>query len=662
MQRRINLLALASLAASAVLASAQTVPPSQAAPAQTGQTSGQIIGQTSTSHPLFTAAAQTTGDAVPTSDAPRHKHITSRDRDRAEQLSVEGTKALLAQDARKAMDDFQRAGELDPDNHRYGADEAIAREHLVTELVQQADKARLTGHDKTAQQALAEAFRLDPENPEVTQHYADVLADHPSDTPLAPADLKLTAPPVQIKAAPVVRSFHLRAPAQDVVRQVMQAYGVQPTFEKSVKNEVIRFDADGVNYAQAAHLLTLVTDTFVVPLDPARVMLVADTKANRADYQRRAIETVYLPGLDENERTQVGQIAREVFDAQESNVSAAHGALTVRAPQEDLAALNTTLTDLMQGRSEIMLDVRMFEIDRTGTRIQGILLPNQTTIFNIPSEISSLLTANASTIQQIISSGLASPGDYAAIAAILLASGQASSSLFDQPFAYFGNGLFQTGVTSAGASGNASLNISDVHSLDQMQLRVEDQQDEMIRSGTRYPIITSSYSNLAGSNLSVAGITSPGVSTALQGLGLSASSLLSTQETIPQVQYEDLGLTLHVQPHLTGDGDISLKLDLKLDSLEGATLNDIPVLDDREVTAVTAMRPGSTTLLVSNLNRQDANAVTGIPGLNELPGLEMGTYQNDTKTVMELAILITPHVIRRVHTERATPMIMLSQH
>ena len=69
----------------------------------------------------------------------------------------------------------------------------------------------------------------------------------------------------------------------------------------SLGRQTIRFDADDVDYAQAAHLLNLVTDSFMVPLDPVRVLVAKETKENHEKYDRLSVETIRLPGLTATE-------------------------------------------------------------------------------------------------------------------------------------------------------------------------------------------------------------------------------------------------------------------------------------------------------------------------------------------------------------------------
>jgi general secretion pathway protein D len=358
--------------------------------------------------------------------------------------------------------------------------------------------------------------------------------------------------------------------------------------------------------------------------------------------------------------TEITNIAKNVFTLRTASADVGQSALTVRGPTADLNALNKTLTTLLEGRSELQLDVRMYEIDRTKAVDLGAILPNQTSVFNVYSEARNILNSNASLVQEIISSGLAAPGDWEAILAILIASGQISNSILTQPFGVFGGGLSLTGIAYQGGSVNMQLNSSDVRAIDQMQLRVLDREESTLKTGERYPIETSSFSSLGSAPLNIPGLSTAGLSSTLQGLGITPAQLqAAATATIPQVQYQDIGLTLKVTPSIEGTNRVSLKFDLTLSSLAGASLNDLPLLNNREYNAITSVRVGESALLVSSLSRQESNAVTGIPGLSELPGFQSTTNNNSNLNVAELAIVITPHIVRAVHQGAQEKMIML---
>lgn len=573
-----------------------------------------------------------------------------------------GAKALNHEDFKTAEKDFESAVELVPGNPQYQAALEIARQHQVTALVQAADKAKLLGRSDEARTDLIEAFHLDPNNPMVAQHIDEIAHDAVPDIGQHYAEADAAGAPIELAPAQTRRSFHLHTNANDLLRQVLAAYGVTAALDSSVKNQSVRFDADDVDFNEAARMVKLVTKTFFVPLDPSRVLVAEDTKDNRTRYERLAVETVYFPGLTPTEISDMGNVARNLFDAQQTTVSPGNSTLTVRAPVGKMAVLNSTFAEMLDGRSEIQLEVRLYSIAKTRALNIGVQLPQQTTVFNVPSELNSFLANNQSLVQQIISSGLASSGDFAAIAAIIIASGAATGSILSQPFGVFGGGNTLTGVTISGATANLSLNSSDTRSLDNITLRLLDQEESTIRSGTHYPIITSTYSNLAGSTLAIPGLSSAGISSALAGLGIGGTALSTTSQTLPQVQYEDLGLTLKVKPYVQKQRDVTLNLDLKIDSLSGTTLNGNPVLDNQQYTSIITLPEGESALVVSAMSKQQSRAVSGVPGLSDLPGFQSTTNNQTENDVSDLLILVTPHIVREAHKQEAGRMFLLPVH
>jgi general secretion pathway protein D len=183
-----------------------------------------------------------------------------------------------------------------------------------------------------------------------------------------------------------------------------------------------------------------------------------------------------------------------------------------------------------------------------------------------------------------------------------------------------------------------------VRSLDDVQLRLSDGKEGTFRSGTRYPIVTSTYTSAVPSSLT----------SALQGVqvnGTSASALLaqltsSASATTPQVQYEDLGLTLKATPTAMKSNQVHVKLDLKIEALGGSALNSIPILNNRTLTSDVTIPAGQTVLLATEVSRQEQRAVAGLPGLSELPGFQ-GTDKSLNVAKGELLITVTPVIVRK---------------
>ena len=642
---------------SAALAVALGLALAPGAPAQQASEAQQTPAPTQPAGAAEQQAAAPDGAAATASKA---GHPSKHDRVEAQKLFVEGAKDIEHDNIRAAMDAFVRAAELNPEERKYEMADQIARQHLVTELIQEADKDKILGHFAEARAKIAQAYSVDPGSPVVAQHMDELASAAVAGEPAERSEAIAAAPPIELQPQPGMRSFHLRASERNLIAQVLPAYGIQPTLDDSVGAQMVRYDVDDADFATAERTLSMATGTFIVPLDPARALVAKDSRANRDKFERVAMETVYLPGMAADQLTEITNIAKNVFALRTASADVDQTALTVRGSPANLSALNATLTTLLEGRSELQLDVRMYEIDRTKAVNLGAILPNQTTVFNVYSEARNILNSNSSLVQEIISSGLAAPGDWEAILAILIASGQLSNTILTQPFGVFGGGLSLTGIAYQGGSLNMQLNSSDVRALDQMQVRVLDREESTIKAGERYPIETSSYSSLGAAPLNIPGLSTAGLSSTLSGLGITPAQLeAAATATIPQVQYQDIGLTLKVTPNIEGTNRVSLKFDLTLSSLGGSSLNGLPVLNNREYNAITSVAVGESALVVSSLTRQESNAITGIPGLSEIPGFQDTTNKNSNLDIGELAIVITPHIVRSAHGKAQEKMIML---
>jgi len=176
---------------------------------------------------------------------------------------------------------------------------------------------------------------------------------------------------------------------------------------------------------------------------------------------------------------------------------------------------------------------------------------------------------------------------------------------------------------------NLSLNTSDSRELDEIELRMEDGQDETIKEGERYPIQTSSFSSLSSSSSSISGLTSAGSSSSLSSL---LSSVSSTTSSVPMIQYEDLGLNLKMTPKVLRDGDVALTIDLKLDALAGTSIDGNPVLDNRAYSGTVTLREGEASVVATEMDKSESLAISGTPGISEIPGLNNVTDKDMQRT------------------------------
>jgi general secretion pathway protein D len=570
----------------------------------------------------------------------------------ADDAYLAGAKQLAHNDVVAAERNFARAAALDPGKPEYALSLTVAKEHHVTALVQQAAKARLLGHDEEANRLFEEAKALDPDNLIVTQHlHAAALpaADAPGLTTASDAIARLGGP-IHLAPTAGTQTFHTRGDTQSVMREVYTAFGIKSAFDPSVASQTVRFDLDNVDFDTATKILQTMTHTFATPLTEKSVLLAKDTQENRDRLVPQVEETFFLPALPPEQLTELSNIAKNIFDLKQVTVEPGAGTIVMRGNEDAMKLINATFAEMIDGGAEVMLDVHLYEIDRTHMVNIGANIPPSAGVFSVAAEATSLIASNQAIITQAIAAGLltlsGSPLNMLEQElGFLVASGVVNVSQVSNLLGTFGSGLTLAGLfLGSSSSFNLLLNSTDVHMLDEVQLRVSDNQIGTFRSGTRYPITTSTYSSGVSSSLA----------SALSGVqinGASAASLLSqylggSTATTPQIQYEDLGLTLKATPQVLKSGQVHVHFDLKIEALGGGTLNGIPVLNNRQLTSDVTVPEGQTALLASDLSGLEQHSIEGLPGLSEIPGFQ-GTDKTTEKDTGELLITITPRIVRK---------------
>jgi Flp pilus assembly secretin CpaC len=595
-------------------------------------------------------------DSLPAQDAKPAKATRNSDRRKAAKLYLSSSRLYASGQFEEAMREYEQAATLDPGNADYPLATSVARSHAVTALIQAAAKDRMRGDNAAARAALTHALELEPGNMQVNQHLFELGDDalREQQRPLYEQVAGTAGNATELVTASGSYSFHLRADQRQIIQMVFKTYGVQVTIDDSVRATPIRLDVDNVGFEEAARILGLITTSFYIPLDAHRVLVARDTRENRLQFTSMDFETVYLSGLNKDQLTEVVNLAKNVFDIQQATAEPSSGTITIRAPVKSMKAFNSTMSELLDGRNQVMLEVRMIQLAHTSTRNTGVQPPQSITAFNVYAQEQSILNANQSLVQQIVSSGLASPNDPLAILLILAASGQITNSLLTNGFALFGGGLTQSALSTGPATLNLNLNSSDSRELDDMQLRLGDGEAATLRTGTRYPIQTSTFTSIAGNVPNIPGLTGAGSSSNLSSL---LASYGGSMPNIPQVEYQDLGLTLKATPKVLRNDNVALTIDLKIDALSGASINGNPILNNRAWSGVVTVEKGEAVEVISELDKSESRAISGTPGISEIPGLNNLTGNDIQKNFATLLIIITPHVIRGTQAAGHSPMM-----
>lgn len=592
--------------------------------------------------------------------------VSARHARDADDTYLVGAKAMQRGDLITAEEAFARAARLDPSRPEYALSLTIAREHLISDLVGRAATARRAGNAALANDLLNQARIMDPSSPVVAQHFGPSAVAQPGI--VFPAYLPGSGrspqlgSALELKPSTELHSFHQAASAEEMLRTVYGAYGIKVQFPFAVGgNRTVRLDLDDVDYAAASRIIDKMVNVFAVPVQADGALVVTNTQESRDQYEPLLQETLYMPGLSGEAISELANVARQVFDLKQVTASQTAGDMLVRGNAGTLKLLNAVYADMLDGSSDVQIDIALYEVAKNRTRNLGVQVPGSAGAYSFYTEAQTLISQNQTVIQAAVSSGLITLNgnlahDLPLELGVLQAAGLLNISQITGLLGTIGsfNGVPLAGVFLGSTTTiNFLFNSTEVRTLDFAQLRATNRQPASFRAGTRYPVITGTYSSGITSS-ALSGLTAAQQQLAQQYLGS------STSVSIPQFQYEDLGLTIKATPTVRTGQDVTLDLDMKIEALGGTSLNNIPILNSRALKSIITVPAGQTAVLASEVTRSELRALTGLPGLNDLPGFQ-GTDRDNEKDTSELLITLTPHIVRVGRRDSASKRLAFTQ-
>jgi type II secretory pathway component GspD/PulD (secretin) len=334
------------------------------------------------------------------------------------------------------------------------------------------------------------------------------------------------------------------------------------------------------------------------------------------------------------EVTDIVNLLRNLFEIRFVTPDVRNGTIVVRAPQAVLEGATQFMQGLDSWRPQVMLEVQVFQINHTFARDVGIQIPNQFQLATIPGSVITQL-------QNLLGSGQLNAATLAAALATL----SSQYPIFAGPVATFGGGKTTEALSLGTLKASLSRNESSVSTLEHMTLRVAQGNDATFHLGSRYPVLTSSFS---------ATVNTGALTQALGGQAASTlNGLLGGLSAAPSFSYEDLGLSVKAKPLVNGNSDVALQFEMQFRTLSGQSVNGAPIISNREYKGNVTLMEGEPAVVVGALSRTDAQTLSGIPGLASIPGLNKIASDNSKQVNDdELLVLITPHVIsNNVHDQ-----------
>lgn len=570
----------------------------------------------------------------------------AKDLKAARQAFARGLKLERSKNLEEAFSQFQEAARLVPQDVEYITARELVRQQLAAMHLERGNDHLLSGRQVEALAEFRMAQTLDPQNEFAQQRLRDALGPLPVRTAGAP---QIVASEDAIAAKPLDghHDFHYRGDSRGLIATVASSYGLTAIPDDNFPNRRVHFDLEDADFATAIQAASRVTKSFSVALEDKVLFSTIDTPENHRLYDRMGLRSFYIPGSSSpQELNDLMNSLRTLFEFRFASLNAASSTITLRGPRAALAAATQFLAQLDSSRPEVMLDIKVFEVDHSYARNIGLHIPNQFHLFNIPA--SALAALGGQNIQDLINQLIASGGINQAgnetIAALLAQLQGQQNSIFSQPLATFGGGLTLMGLSLDQLRAALTMNESSVRTLEHVTLRASQQKEATFKLGSRFPILNASFAPI---------FNNAAISQVIQNRSFTAA--------FPSFNYEDLGLTLKAKPLVHGNSDISVELELQFRTLGGTSVNGVPIISNREYKGGILVKGGEPAVVAGMITRTDQKSLSGLPLVSHVPGLRaLSSESSKQEEDDELLILITPYVVRSPERKDA-PEIWLTK-
>ncbi|MDR3675428.1 MAG: hypothetical protein P4N24_08055 [Acidobacteriota bacterium] len=533
----------------------------------------------------------------------------------------EGHKAEERKDWDTALVDYEKAREADPANSLYILHEKNARTNAALFHFKNARQLLKEDRPQDAAAELQKAVRIDPTNAAAAQELNIVLTkqakakkEHSEALQKALKAREAEDQPTTVKLQPfsqeLLGHFKVSADSRRVFETLGKLAGLNVAFTPDFRPAPLSEDLSGIRIEDALALVSLQTKSFWKAVTPNTILVVPDNPNNRRDYDEEVLKTIYLSNpLAPADRTAITTALKQVLGLQRIMDNPDSNAIIIRDTAAKVAAAEQMVRELDRAKAEILIEINIVEADRDRIRDLGL------------------------TLASISSSGTATPGlttEAAYVPAVSSTSSSSASAAASLGAAAVNSLSYKNiAVLLPGVAATAVLNDSKTHIMQSPQVRVTDGQTAKLKIGSRIPYATGSF---------------------LPSLTSSSSSSSSGLLASTQFQYQDVGVNLDLTPHLLATGEIALHAKIEISSL-GASISvggvSQPTFGQRIIEDDFRLQEGEVNLLGGLIQTTLNNAVTGIPGLGDIPLLHY-LFSQESKEVndQEVLVMLTPRVIR----------------
>ncbi len=378
---------------------------------------------------------------------------------------------------------------------------------------------------------------------------------------------------------------------KEVFEIISKLSGINFIFDEDLKDQKISIFLQDATFEQAMELLLLTNKLFAKVVTENTVIIIPKTPAKIKQYQDLVIQTVFLSHIEAKKAV---NLLRALLQLKQVHVNEELNALIIRDEPERIKLAQKVIEANDIPDAEVMMEVEIIEVSRDKLSELGLNLSTS-------SLSAGIYSPDAIAKQE---SGFATSMTYGQLKDL-----SSNSNLLFSPLP---QAVFNFKKTQGG-----------VRTLANPKIRVVNNGKAKIHIGDRVPIITT---------------------TAQVGVG-----------TQTNVQYQDVGVKLNVEPNIHIEQDVTIKLSLEVSSI-GTPLTDPNTklvvayqIGTRTAETVLNLRDGETQVIGGLIRDDERNTKVVIPLLGEIPILgRLFSTNSDQKNKSDILLAITPHVLRSV--------------
>jgi general secretion pathway protein D len=323
------------------------------------------------------------------------------------------------------------------------------------------------------------------------------------------------------------------------------------------------------------------------------VLVFPSTQQKLKDYQDLMIRSFYLSNTTAK---QVAALVKSMLKTKDIFVDDRLNMMTMRDTPEVIRIAEKLVAANDLADPEVMLDIQVFEVNRSRLQELGVEFPNRI-------GVNSLIP----------------------ITTVTAATGVVASSTVNSASQLTLEGLLNLNKGRFDVSPNPAVNFrkttGDVNVLSNPRIRVRNNEKAKILVGDKVPVITT---------------------TSTANVGISES-----------VQYVDVGLTLNVEPRITPDNYVNIKVALEVSSLGEKTVTrngaTVYTIGTRNANTILRLKDGETQVLAGLISDDERKNASKVPGLGDIPLIgRLFANQQDQKSKTEIVLAITPRIVSNI--------------